>query len=370
MSHSWLQRQRKQALLDLCVEAGLPQKEDLLKDELVALLETTLTQNPDRLSRVAAFDDYYGKRARTPGRPPKERESVFVPSGEDEIDVKSAVKSKVRRATKVKQEQDEPDPISSPIAAASSSARKAIATVSSTVSSALSPSGQLVSRTPAPRPSTRRRSELPGPPSPSDVADVVEYESTKFASGVRDLYARSGITENIESLRESLSSVNAIQLSFLLLEAFALQRRVLPWRYMFDIPSTGLTPSIAVFLPDLFVLLTGFYWSTTLLWSATSIFVPILFAYFYNLTMRDVKRGNTRVTVARYAADPFTYNVVKALATWLVYVKGVNFGFIDPEVAERVDLAVYGGSTAILIGSAVGALAALYEAAQKKAVAA
>lgn len=240
----------------------------------------------------------------------------------------------------------EPDPVSSPIAAASSSARKAIATVSSTMSSALSPSGQLTTRTPAARKTTRRRSELPGPPSPSDVADVVEYESSKIVSGVRDLYARSGITERIEELREMCSSVTAIQMTFLCLEAFALQRRVLPWRFVFDIPATGLTPSIAVFLPDLFVLLTGFYWSTILLWCTTSIFVPVLFAYFYNLTMRDVKRGNSRVTVARYAADPFTYNVVKALMTWLVYVKGVSFGFIDEEVAMRVDLAVYGGHTA------------------------
>lgn len=160
------------------------------------------------------------------------------------------------------------------------------------------------------------------------------------------MYAKSGITENIEYLRETCSSVTAIQMTFLLFEAYALQRHVLPWRYMFDIPSTGFTGSIAVFLPDLFVLLTGFYWSTTLLWTTTSILVPALFAYFYNLTMRDVKRGNARVTVARYAADPFTYNIVKALVTWLVYSKGVSFGFIDPEVAERVDLAIYGGHTA------------------------
>lgn len=77
----------------------------MLKDELVALLETTLTQNPDRFSRVSAFEDFYGKRVRTPGRPPKDRESVFVPSGEEEIDVKSVSKPKVRRATKVKQEE-------------------------------------------------------------------------------------------------------------------------------------------------------------------------------------------------------------------------------------------------------------------------
>lgn len=128
-----------------------------------------------------------------------------------------------------------------------------------------------------------------------------------------------------------------------------------------------LSDSIAVFLPDLFILLTGYYWSATLLWASTSIFVPALFAYFYNLTVRDVKRGARIVPVARYAADPLTFHVVKALATWLVYNQGVSFGdWVDPIVAERIELALYGGHTATLIGSAIGALAALYEAAQKK----
>lgn len=97
--------------------------------------------------------------------------------------------------------------------------------------------------------------------------------------------------------------------------------------------------------------------------------MPSLFAYFYNLTIRDVKRGSRIVPVARYAADPLTFHVVKALATWLVYNQGVTFGgWIDPIAAERVELALYGGHTATLIGSAIGALAALYEAAQKKHV--
>lgn len=77
----------------------------MLKDEIIALLETHLTQNASRLSRVSAFDEFYGKRARTPGRPPKERESVYVPGGEDELDVRSVSKPRGRRPTKVKQEE-------------------------------------------------------------------------------------------------------------------------------------------------------------------------------------------------------------------------------------------------------------------------
>lgn len=256
----------------------------------------------------------------------------------------------------------EENPASSPISvpATVASARNALARVSS----ALSPSGQLVSRTPAVR---RRRSELPGPPSPADVADVVEYESLKFVDNVSSMYARSGITERIEDLRELCSSVTAVQMSFLLLEAVALQKHLMPWRFLVDIPSTVITPSIPVFYPDLFILLTGYYWTTTLLWSSTSIAVPLLFAYFYNLTMRDTKRGNLRVAVARYAADPLMFNVVKGLLTYMVYAKGVNFGIISPEAVDRVDMSLYGGYPSILIGSGVGALAALYEAAQKKA---
>lgn len=302
-----------------------------------------------------------------------------MPSG-GENEVKSVVKKGGRRPTKVKPEPEyarahtckhctrltnfcrESGPVSSPIQAAASTAKSAIASVSS----ALSPSAQLTTaRTPAPR---RRRSELPGPPSPADVADIVEHESTKLVSGLQDLYSSSGITENIEWLRETCSSVAAVQLTFMLIESVALQKRLMPWRFAFSIPSTGFTPSFPVQYPDLFILLTGFYWSTTLLWTATSVVVPLIFAYFYNLTIRDVKRGNMRVSVARYAADPLTFNVVKALATWLVYSRGVSLGFINPEVAERVELAMFGGSTAVLIGCGIGALAALYEAAQKRSL--
>lgn len=203
------------------------------------------------------------------------------------------------------------------------------------------------------------------------MADDVEYATTRFYSGIEDLYVLSGIPETIEHVRDLCSSVTSVQLSFLLLEAIGLQRYLLPYQYSgLDIPSYHflgiITPSIPVVLPDLFRLLTPEFWTTTLLWATTSIFVPLVFAYFYNLSTRDVKRHGARVTVARYDADPLTFSVVKGLLTWLVYGQHYSFGLVDELTVARVDAAMFGGYQCPLISSYVGALAALYEAAQRK----
>ncbi|EME85954.1 uncharacterized protein MYCFIDRAFT_40008 [Pseudocercospora fijiensis CIRAD86] len=339
MSHSWLQRQRKQALLDLSKEAGLELNEDLRKDEIVETLDEYLPNNKTRLQSNSAFDGYWVTRRGT--TPFKTRESTAA---------FSVVKGRPRRATRVKQESEYVDAISA-------------------VTSALSPSGQLSSRTPATR--ARRISQLPGPPSPATVADIVEEESAHFMERLNDLYTLSGIDDYIANLREACSSVTAIQTTFLIIEAFALQRAVMPWEWRFKTPAfpAAHIPSISVILPDLFVLVTGSYWSKTLLFSATNVILPWILAYFYNLTIRDVKRGNARVSVARYQADPFTFNVVKGLLVWLVYGQGVSFGLINREVAQDVNRYIYGGATAMIVSSVIGATAALYEAAQRRTVA-
>lgn len=254
--------------------------------------------------------------------------------------------------------------ISSPVQNVVASASNAL----SPITSALSPSGQPKPRTPALRSGARRQSQLPGPPSPAAVAELAEDASRNFVAGFQDLYSVSGIDDQISNIRETLSSVTGVHLTVLLLESIALQREIFPWKYAFDIPATPVTPSKAVLVPDVFILLTGFYWSATLTWALTSIFVPLLFAYFYNLTIRDVKRGNVRVAVARYPADPLTYNIVKALVTWLVFHKGVTFGVIAPETVDRIQQGILGGSTGMIIGSGIGAIGALYEAAQRRVV--
>lgn len=238
-----------------------------------------------------------------------------------------------------------------------------VAAVSDAVLSPFSHNAQASSsRTPAPtRRGGRRKSQLPA--SPADIADMAEAESEAIATRISEWYEQAGVADRIDYLREFCSTVPAVHLTIGSLEAFALINALLEWKFVFDFPAIAAlhTPSFAVKVPDVFVLLTAEWWTTTLLWASTSILVPLLFGYFFNLTKLNVGRRQIR----RYTIDPLTFSVVKGLATWLTYCQGVDFfGVVSHVVAQRVDDAILGGHMAVLVGSGVAALASLYEAAQ------
>ena len=165
----------------------------------------------------------------------------------------------------------------------------------------------------------------------------------------------------------------SIEALILAVEAFGLRTGVLPLRYAFTLPAlTGSGSSgWPVSLPDLFLLLTSSFWSPVTLWASTSFLVPLLFAYFFNLTLKT-KSGHTGTRVHQptqptHQVDPLSFNVAKALVTYLVYTQGVTFGGIfGAEAVETVRAAVPGGEKGILIGSAIGALTSLYEAILRK----
>lgn len=118
---SWLVKQKKQALLDLSDEAGFTQyvdapritvlcgrlitirSDDLRKDEIVERLEGYLQQNATRLSRNLTFEPYYGSGSRRTPFKARSSSATGLTSGED-AEVKSVVKARGRRTTKVKQE--------------------------------------------------------------------------------------------------------------------------------------------------------------------------------------------------------------------------------------------------------------------------
>ncbi|KAK5116607.1 hypothetical protein LTR85_009232 [Meristemomyces frigidus] len=355
---SWLQRQRKQTLIDLSNEAGLEQAEEARKDELVDALDVYLQQNATRLSRMNVFEPYYGVR-RTPFKMRSSSAGAGLTS--DDGEVKSVVRGRGRRATKVKEELDvHHGPASSPVATSGRTVEPASTSIVPAAASSI-----LTKRTPG-RPSRRQSQILP--PSPADVANLAEYETTQIYAGLNDLYTVSGIPERIDSVRDICSSVTGVQMAFLLLEAIALQREVLPWQYAFEIAGIRAygMPTIAVYYPDLFKLLTSEFWLPTLLWASTSILIPSLFAYFFNLTIREVKRNGALVSVARYTVDPLTFNIVKAIVTWMVYGKGVGFGYIDPLTAITASNAMFGGYNGVLIGCYICIIASVYEAAQRK----
>ena len=219
----------------------------------------------------------------------------------------------------------------------------------------------LATRTPA------RRLSAAIPASPADVADDIELASRRVSTSVGDLYARSGINESIEFVRQTCSSVSAVQTTFLLLEAYALHQSMVPWRYAFTVPGFDLIGSTAfdVSLPDLFVFLTGVFWSHATLWAFTSIIVPTVLAYFYNFGSRNPRHHGSRSTAERSSIDPLSFNIGKAIMTYIVYVRRYTLGLYDDEVPRQVEGALFGGATGAFIASGVGILVSLYEAAQK-----
>lgn len=76
--------------------------DDLRKDEIVENLENHLQANATRLSRNSTFEGYYGSSRRTPFK--ARGSSVGGGATGDDGEVKSVVKGRGRRVTKVKSE--------------------------------------------------------------------------------------------------------------------------------------------------------------------------------------------------------------------------------------------------------------------------
>lgn len=182
-------------------------------------------------------------------------------------------------------------------------------------------------------------------------------------------WERSGTAELFEDVRTKASTVVGVELLALCVEFYGLAPEVFPWAYAFDVPAIQVlrTNSFAVKLPDLFLIFTTFFWSPTGLWLGTSLFLPLLFAYVFNFTSQ-IKTPRTRAAAASvYKADPLTFNVVKALTTWLVYSQGFRLGgYVSDLTVTRVNNAIPGGYGGILIGAGIGAIVSMYEAILQK----
>jgi hypothetical protein len=185
------------------------------------------------------------------------------------------------------------------------------------------------------------------------------------------VWKKSGATEAAEQLRESLSTVVSVELITLFIEFLGLQNELVPRRYAFTFPAIPIlnTREYPVMLSDMFMVLTSSFWGPFSLWAATSIFIPLVFSYFFNLTLKTKTKHTTSRSQSHesYRADPLTFNIVKALVSWLVYSEGATLGgSISKESVDRINSSVPGGYRGILIGSAIGAVTSIYEAALRK----
>ncbi len=159
---------------------------------------------------------------------------------------------------------------------------------------------------------------------------------------------------------------------FLLLETIGLQRAVLPWKYSgmhwtYGRPAMGI-PRVELWYPDLFTMLMPQFWIPTLTFLTTSLLLPSLFGYFFNLTgvtthsnltthsTHSIRRNRPSVTVSatRYTIDPFIFNLVKGLVTTLVYMQGAGEVVVGSYVVEVLERGMFGGMGTVVRKVKVG----------------
>lgn len=224
-------------------------------------------------------------------------------------------------------------------------------------------------------------SQIPLPPSPAVIASNIERQTSLIRSKISSSIQDSGIIESAEATRHTLSTVSSVHLAILAFEIYGLRREVLGDTHAFTIPAVTAnflpnflhTSAYPVKLPDFFLLLSSDFWNPTILWATFSLVLPLMASYFFNLSLTtSPKHGAGKVSrpvfdPVGYVLDPLTYNIVKAILVYAVFVKGTTFGgWVDPDTVQRINGAWVGGWFSVLLGTGVGGLVTLYEAMLKK----
>ncbi|KAF2649616.1 hypothetical protein K491DRAFT_697942 [Lophiostoma macrostomum CBS 122681] len=343
MPASWLVRKRKGELLELAHQARIPDADGLLKDDLVDALQEALENGEAIYGKSSVFRDFYERSTGSPIK--RERAS---PS-----DALAVVKQRRRQ------------------------------TLKSTDSDEATPDKALATRTPrAVSRVTSRVSQVDLPASPSQLAEVADQSFQIAKTKAQELWDKTRAEEFIATVRENASSVVVIQLAVLLFESAGLVYNTIAWTHAFTTP-----PSLynkPVHLPDASLLLTSKFWAPATLWSLTNWFLPLVFSYFFNLTLRSNTRHKS--SNKTYTVDPLTFNIARALLAYIVYyvpvaapaanlvnaapgatrAKDRSWGPFSATTVGTVLDEVPGQYNGIQIGSIIGVLVSLYDAALKK----
>ncbi|KAF2732957.1 hypothetical protein EJ04DRAFT_496148 [Polyplosphaeria fusca] len=341
MSSSWLQRKRKGELMELANRAGLPDTDDLLKDDLVHLLYDHLESNPESYAKQDDFRDFF-KRTGSPIK----RESRSSPS-------EVAIAKPRRRQTKVFENADSEEP---------------------------TPDKALVTRTPRVMSRvTSRMSNVDLPASPAQVAELAD-QSFKAAKTKANEWWQEYIETALELVRENASSVTVIQLLLLFVEGVSLEYNTIVTTHAFTFPAVSQlsTYSHPVYLPDMTLLLSQKFWAPAALWSLTSWVLPLIASYFFNLTLRTNTRHKS--SNRQYSIDPFTFNLVKAVLAYSAYSCAIGLNVTGAEAVvcnnpawgpfsgptvNRVRGNVLGQYYGLQISAVIGLLSSLYDAVLK-----
>ncbi|KAL8632421.1 hypothetical protein Q9189_001898 [Teloschistes chrysophthalmus] len=365
----WLQKQRKPELHELAAHVGLKNYDKLLKLDLEEALNKHLRTNQTRLEKDPMLSGFY-KRLDTPVK--RERESgghggtgsavaipptpLFAPSWIRYIANKRSDSDNAPQAT--------PGASSSlPLTTTTTTAQQQSLHPHTPPPSSSFSTADIITTTTTTTNNNNRRGILPAlPASPSLLADAIEETTSTLTHSATNLYTTSPLPRTLHTLRTALSSVTSIHLLTLAAEIFGILTSTTPMKYATTIPplpALGLLNPLDVKIPDLFAMLTLEFWAPVMLWLVTAILVPAAGAWFLNLTGEG-------------GYDPVAFGVVRGLGAWIVFFSSSAPTSSSSAAAARVDSirvverSVPGGATGMLVGSAVGVLAGVYEAVLRK----
>ncbi|PHH61926.1 hypothetical protein CDD81_7731 [Ophiocordyceps australis] len=348
-TNSWLRAQRKGDLVDLAVAIGLKRFEALKKADLEAALDTHILANQGALRTHNDLAGYWASRGRAAATVKKEQEREEEEErrrgggapqrpmglGVAMADVSAGAIAAIRKM---------PAPVKT------GERERGDSTPSASSSPSPSPSPSPVIFLPSPR--------IPLPASPADIATAASRSTTLVRTRLSSLVQPHRLAAYASATRLALSSINALITLTTAFELFFLVPELLPRTFVlaFTLPWFG---PLVLHLPQIFLVLTPIFWSHFLPWLLTAVCLPCLAGFFFNLSSARSPRARPGYTI-----DPLTFSVTKALASYLVYARGLSFyGLLGQDAVEFINNALYGGWNGTLTTSAITGLMGIYDAA-------
>jgi hypothetical protein len=196
------------------------------------------------------------------------------------------------------------------------------------------------------------------PHSPA-VSRAVTAQTTWISNKYKTFVKKSNIKTKSALLRQELGSVETIHLLILIFEAVGLRRFTLPFAAA-TIPAVDSLrlKDTQIWVPVISTIATKTFWAPTTLWLLTSLIIPGVFAYLFNLTFTQPSPRTRRTKPVR-EYDPMVFSIVKGLLAWIVYANGAYHPGFSAKTVGKVEEHIYGGYTSLLIGAGVGVLTSI-----------
>ncbi|KAJ5775880.1 uncharacterized protein N7511_000891 [Penicillium nucicola] len=353
----YLKSLKKGDLVEFAETTDLNGANGLNKLDLATALDNHLQENASIFGGVKSLSEYYSRLASPPrrGSPVKRESKVQTPGPTKTPSRRASSKKEVKEVKEAKEQkedtsEDGEDVVATPSLRQRSRRVSRAAPITEPIAASL----------------TDLQNALPLPPSPAVVTDVIDRQTNRVREGIEDAWTSMGVLDRCHAVRESLSSLKAIEIIVLLLEGGSVVKELVPIRYLTTTPpvQAAQIPAMSIRAPDLFVLLTGAFWAPFSLWLVSCLVLPLMAAYFINLSWQaSTSARKTRSSPNLAQFDPLTFNIAKALLVHIVFGNDFKFwGVFSTFALRKISASVPGGTFGLYTGTAVGVIGSLYEA--------